>query len=433
MYNNRFYLTKRSITSQETTQKSFMHWIQKPMPLSTLRNSPMKHIYILLIAITLLSRCSEKSHDHEQSNDAHEASNTVELTEGQFEQAGIKISAIEKRTIGSELRVNGKIDVPPQSNISINMPYGGFIKYIEMLPGTNVKKGDLLVIIENPDFIQFQQDYLESLANQEFLQSEYQRQETLFEEHVASAKNFQQAKSIYLSNEARIKALEERLKLIGFNPEKVRKGKVSGTVNIYAPVTGAVREVYTNIGKYISPQDVIMNITNSDDLHVELTVYEDDIPKVKIDQRIRFALASTPGHWREASVFLVGSGVREDRSVTVHGHLKEHYDDLLPGMYVSAKIETGSNESWTVPEEAIVRFEGKYYVFSYSGKRTENGKLVHDFDMLAAHKGITEDGYTEISLQDTSIAIDQVKLASKGAFTLLAKAKNTEEEGGHHH
>uniref|UniRef100_UPI0040470872 efflux RND transporter periplasmic adaptor subunit n=5 Tax=Roseivirga sp. TaxID=1964215 RepID=UPI0040470872 len=387
-----------------------------------------------LIATAMLIMISCGSKNEEAAEEHHEEENSVELTQAQYEQADIQVGSIEKRVIGSELRVNGMIDVPPQNNISINTPYGGFVKYTEMLPGSRVRKGQLLVVIENPEFIQFQQDYLEGLAHQEFLKAEFERQQELYDEKVASGKAFQQAKSSYLANEARIKTMEERLKIIGFNPAKIREGAVSASVNIYAPVNGSVREVYTNIGKYINPQDVIMDITNSEDLHVELTVYENDIPRVKKGQRIRFTLASTPDQWREAEVFLVGSGVREDRSVTVHGHLKQIHEDLLPGMYVAAKVETNSNEVWAAPEVSVVRFGGKQYIFAYTDQRTENGEPMHDFEMLEVTPGYTEDGYTQIALADPSRDISILKLVTKGAFTLLAKAKNSEEEdGGHGH
>lgn len=384
---------------------------------------------VVLLALIVIS-CGAKTEEVSEAH--HEEESSVELTQAQYEQAKIELGTIKKRNIGSELRVNGVIDVPPQSNISINMPYGGFVKFTDMLPGTSVKKGQLLAVIENPDFIQFQQDYLEGLANQEYLKAEFERQQELYNEKVASGKAFQQAKSAYLANEARIKTMEARLRLIGFNPSKISSGSISVSVNIYSPVTGYVREVFTNIGKYIDPKDVIMNITNSEDLHVELTVYENDIPRIREGQRIRFSLANSSDQWREAEVFLIGSGVREDRSVTVHGHLKEIYDDLLPGMYVMAKVETNTNEVWAVPESALVRFGGKHYIFGYVNEHEENGGKVHAFEMVEVTTGYSEDGYSQISLVDSSIELSSIKLVSVGAFTLLAKAKNTEEEGGGH-
>jgi cobalt-zinc-cadmium efflux system membrane fusion protein len=389
----------------------------------------IKNLFMTVAVALIMVSCGSKTNEVQEEHQEEE--NNVELTQAQFDQAKIEMGSITKRVMGSELRVNGMIDVPPQSNISITMPYGGFVKYTDMLPGTSVKKGQLLVIIENPEFIQFQQEYLEGLANKEYLKAEFERQKELYDEKVASGKSFQQAKSLYLANEARIKTMEARLKMIGFNPAKISDGPVATSVNVYSPVTGTVREVYTNVGKYINPQDVIMDITNANDLHVELTVYENDIPRIKKGQRIRFALANSPDQWREAEVFLVGSGVREDRSVTVHGHLKKTHKDLLPGMYVAARIETDKNEVWALTEEAIVRFGGNHYVFAYKAQRTENGEKMLDFEMLEIVKGISEDGYVQVTLADSTVAISAVKFVTKGAFTLLGKAKNSEEEGGH--
>lgn len=386
---------------------------------------------LILSLLIIINACSTPE-EVIQEEEHEENENGVELSQAQYDQADIQIGFIKRMMIGLELNVNGQIDLPPQSNISINTPYGGFIKYTEMLPGTKVKKGQLLAVIENPDFIEFQQEYLENLASREFLKAEYERQERLFSENIAAGKNFQQAKSKYLANEASIKGLEKRLQLIGLNVAEIQQGEISSEINLYSPVDGAVREIYTNVGKYIAPEDVIMNITNSDDLHVELTVYENDIPKVKNGQRIRFTIANSTT-WREAEVFLVGSGVREDRSVNVHGHLKVHEHDLLPGMYVNARIETDRQEVWAVPEEAIVRFAGKHFIFSYKGVKKENNQDVHDFAMLEVEKGATEDGHTQISLIDSDEEIKDIKLVEKGAFTLLAKAKNMESEGGHHH
>jgi len=391
----------------------------------------IKSLYTL-VAIILVTSCNSKVDSIEIQGEHEEDQSRVELTQTQFEVTGIEVGKLEYRTIGSELMVNGMIDVPPQNNISITMPYGGFVKNTTLLPGNEVKKGQLLVTIENPDFIQFQQDYLESLANSSFLKSEYERQEKLYGEQVASGKSFEQSKSNYLVNEARINTSKAKLIMIGFDPKQVETGEIKSVVNIYSPVSGAVLDVYTNIGKYVSPQDVIMDLTNSDDLHVELSVYENDIPKIKKDQRIKFNIANTNEEWREAHVFLVGKGVRKDRSVTVHGHLDSKHTDLLPGMYVTAKIETASEEVLVAPEDAVVRFGEKHFIFSYLGPRDENGQSTYDYEMIAVEMGNKEDGYTQVTLLDPGLSYQDIKLVTKGAFTLLSKAKNSEEEGGHH-
>ncbi|WP_339881406.1 efflux RND transporter periplasmic adaptor subunit [uncultured Algoriphagus sp.] len=394
-----------------------------------------KYIINSLITLTIagiIVSCNSKIESVEIQGEHEENESRVELSQAQYEVTGIELGKLEFKEIGSELMVNGVIDVPPQNNISITMPYGGFVKNTTLLPGDAVKKGQLLVTIENPDFIQFQQDYLESLANSSYLKSEYERQEKLYGEQVASGKTFEESKSNFLANEARIKTSKARLTMIGFDPGKVETGEIKSVVNIYSPVAGSVLDVYTNIGKYVSPQDVIMDLTNSDDLHVELSVYENDITKIKKDQRIKFNIANTDEEWREAHVFLVGKGVRKDRSVTVHGHFDSKNTDLLPGMYVTAKIETASEKALVAPNDAVVRFGEKHFIFSYLGQRDENGKPAYDYEMIEVIMGNNEDGFTEVTLLDSARAYEEIKLVTKGAFTLLSKAKNSEEEGGHH-
>jgi membrane fusion protein, heavy metal efflux system len=192
-----------------------------------------------------------------------------------------------------------------------------------------------------------------------------------------------------------------------------------------------VREVYINTGKYFNPQDVLMDLTDATDLHVELKVYEDDIPLIRNGQRIRFRLANAPEEWMEAEVFLIANNVREDRSITIHGHLKEKNEELLPGMFVNAAIEVEATEQYAIPEEAIVRFEGKQYIFKSLGKRKEGESSMNDFEMLEITKGNEEEGFIAFTFVDESQDISNVDVVLQDAFTLLAKAKNSEDEGGH--
>jgi len=390
---------------------------------------------LAFLFISMVS-CGESSSEEktEIKSELHsEEENHIELTNEQFKNTNIEIGKAEMRALGSEISVNGIIDVPPQGNISINIPYGGFLKYTEMLPGTKVKKGQLLAVIENPMFIDIQQEYLETLAEGEYLRTDFERQEILYKEEVSSAKVYQQAKSVYNTNKAQINAMEAKLRLIGVNLNSLKTGKVSSAVNIYSPVTGQVREVFSNIGKFVGPEDIIMDVTDAKDLHVELTVYESDITKVQTGQKIRFSLANKPESWKEAEVFLIGSGVRDDRSITVHGHLIKEYEDLWPGMFVNARIETGTSDSYTLPEDAVVRFNAKNYIFISKGTNKEDGVEKHSFEMVEVKIGSSEAGVIQISTIDRELDFKNISIVVKDANTLLATAKNSDDGGGHGH
>ncbi|MGJ8593781.1 MAG: efflux RND transporter periplasmic adaptor subunit [Aquaticitalea sp.] len=393
----------------------------------------MKNIHIIIVFVVTLMATGCKDKAQPMVEDDHKGEeNQVELTDAQMAQTNIVIGKVEKRKIGHEITVNGMIDVPPQGNISVTVPYGGFLKYTEMLPGSRIKKGQVIARVENPEFIEFQREYLEALANNDYLKADFERQQTLNDENVTSSKVFQKAKSMYLTNQATIKSLESKLRLIGINPSSVKNGTISTIVNVYSPINGVVREVYINTGKYFNPQDVLMDITDATDLHVELKVYEDDIHLLRNGQRIRFRLANAPEEWMEAEVFLIANNVREDRSITIHGHLKEKNEELLPGMFVNAAIEVEAQEQYAIPEEAIVRFEAKQYIFKSLGKRKEGENTMNDFEMLEITKGNEEEGFVAFDFVDETQDITSMEIVLKDAFTLLAKAKNSEEEGGGH-
>jgi cobalt-zinc-cadmium efflux system membrane fusion protein len=125
--------------------------------------------------------------------------------------------------------------------------------------------------------------------------------------------------------------------------------------------------------------------------------------------------------------------VRDDRSITIHGHLKEKNEELLPGMFVNAAIEVEALLQYAISEEAIVRFEGKHYIFKSLGKRTEDGETMNDFEMVEIIKGHEEEGFVAFTFEDKTLDITKTDVVLKDAFTLLAKAKNSEEEGGHGH
>jgi len=387
-----------------------------------------KFIHLPVVLLYLLGTACTSEQEVIEDKEELKQEVLVQFSQEQVDVGGLIIGSASKRNIGTELQVNGIIDVPPHSKVSINLPYGGFLKDTRMLPGTEVKKGQLIAVIENPDFIEFQQEYLESVAKQEYLKAEYERQVKLYKEEVSSEKTYQQAKSDFLANDVLVRTMGARLELIGFNLNTVKQGNTSASVNIYSPISGFVREVYTNVGKHIDPEDPIMDITDTKDLHVELSVFEHDIPHIKVGQTILFTVTNSPNLVREAEVFLIGSSVREDRSVTVHGHLKNSEKDLLPGMYVSANLIIDTRESWTVANEAVVRFNGKNYVYVLVN-HSENIKAVYSFEIKEVIVGTTENNYTQVEYTSNKDDIGKDKIVLAGAYTILAESKNSNEQG----
>lgn len=389
-------------------------------------NISMKNIVLGLVLFLAIAACkpgSEKEAAEAGVEHAAEETNHVVLTAAQYETAGVETGGFSVRKLSGTVAANGVIDIPPQNLVSISAPLGGFVRKSELLQGMKVQKGEVLAVIENPDFIPIQQDYLETRSKLEFAEQEYQRQSDLSKENVNAQKALQQSASELKVLRARLAGLKERVRTAGVDLTGLEKGHITSVASIRSPIAGSVTVVNVNLGKYVNPTDVMFEIVDTDHLHVELSVFEQDIPKVKLGQLVRFRVSNNPGQEDLAKVYLINQKINDDRTVRVHCHLEKEDSGLLPQNFVKAIIETGANPVNALPDEAVVDFEGKSYVF------VKDRKGERSFDMVEVTRGISENGFTEVKMPAGSSESPQFVL--KGAYTLLSKLKNSEEEEGH--
>lgn len=387
-------------------------------------------IVLLLFATSLVWIACGNSPSEATKEAAPKEEDVVALTAAQAKTAGIVLGAVEQKQISGTIKVNGILDVPPQQLVSISVPFGGFLKSTTLLQGSKVRKGEVIAVIENPEYIQFQQEYLEAKSQLEFSQADYERQQQLSAENVNAQKTLQLAKSNYQTWLAKKNGLQEKLKLININLANLEAGHITSVANVYSPINGFVTEVNVNIGKFVSPTDVLFKIVDTEHLHAELIIFEKDVPKIKIGQKVRFTLANETEE-RFATVHLIGREISStDRTIRIHCHLDKEDKDLLPGMYLKAIVETGGATVPALPDEAILDFQGKKYIFipnkeqpsSSEGNKGEQGQ---SFRMVEIETGISELSFTEVILpegwKDSPVVV-------KGAYSILSKIKNTEEE-----
>ncbi len=381
----------------------------------------------ILIATLFLASCSSNEKPVEKEAH-HENESLVELTAEQYQTIELQTGRIELKSLSGTIKVNGMLDVPPQNLVSISAPFGGTLKNTELLQGMKVRKGQVVAIIQNPDFIGVQQDYLDYKSQLEYLKLEYERQEELAVGNVNAKKTVQKAKSEYESMRARVNGLKARLQLMNVSISSLERGTIQSSVSIYSPIGGYVTQVNTNIGAFVTPSDVLFKIADTEHLHAELTVFEKDVPKLKVGQKVRFTLANEDKE-RTATIYLIGREIGSNRTVNIHCHLDKEDNQLLPGMYLKGLVESGSVQVTAVPDKAIVEFEGEKYLFI---EAKADHKNEHAFEMIAVKTGVSELGYTEIILPSDKNR-ETVKIVVNGAYDILSKLKNGEQAGGHSH
>jgi cobalt-zinc-cadmium efflux system membrane fusion protein len=383
-----------------------------------------KHkIIFFSCALGILLVCCQSKKEPEQIQVQAIDADKVVLTDEQVRSIGVELDHVQPRVLSSNINVTGMLDVPPQNLVNITAPFGGFLRSTTLLQGMHVAKGQLIAVIENPEYIQLQQDFLDTKSQAEFLEKEYTRQEELANENVNAQKTLERARADLNSMKARNSGLRAKLAMLNIDPNKLDSKAIRSTIDLHSPINGYVTQVHFGIGSFVAPTDVIFKIVDTDHLHAELVAFERDIPRIKIGQTIRFMLANETEE-RTAKVFLVGREISSDRTVRVHGHIDKEDRDLIPGMYLKAWIEAGGNPVQTLPEATVLNFEDRKYIFIQEKPRT--------FKQTEIKTGVTENGYVEVSNMDgTSLGKQDVVV--KGAYKLLAKMKNEEfgDEPGH--
>ncbi|QEC42072.1 efflux RND transporter periplasmic adaptor subunit [Pseudobacter ginsenosidimutans] len=380
----------------------------------------MKQSILSCVVAFLLTACGGKKEEKENvpKTDFSEISQTVSLSVQQRSSAGIEVGLPQYENISNTIALQGMVDAPPQNTVKLSFPLGGYIRSTNLLPGKSVKKGQVLAYIEDMQFIQLQQDYLTAKTNFAFYEKEYERQRYLNSSKASSDKVFQQAKADMDKENILISSLAEKLKLLGIDPNNLTPGNIRKEVPVLSPINGFVSKINISIGKYTSPTDILFELIDPSDLHLSLKVFEKDLPKIAVGEKVYAWSNNNPEKKYAAKVFLINRTFDENRSTEIHCHFDKYAAELVPGMFMNGDVAVQDVKSLVVPEEAVVRWANKHYVFV----EKENG----DFTMTEVIPGVLNGARQQI--ESKNITTD-TKLVLKNAFSLLMKLMNAEEEG----
>ena len=319
---------------------------------------------IIISSLILLSACAEA--EKKETNKGAEALNQktrIELSESQFNQNNMELGQLKDHVFYDHIGVTGMIDVPPQNKAIVSIPIGGYVKQTSLLVGDKVHKGQVLARLENPEYVKIQQQYLEVKARLKYLKAEYVRHQQLYQENITSEKNFLKSEADYRTAVATLNGLEQQLRLLHISPTALEAGKITSETSIYAPIDGSISKMNITKGAFISPATEIMEIINTDHIHLELSVFEKDISKIREGQTILFNIPEASSDEYKGEVHRVGSAIDENRRALVHGHIENtNRFRFLKGMFVNATILIDSVSHKAIPQAAVVEDEDSFFV-----------------------------------------------------------------------
>jgi cobalt-zinc-cadmium efflux system membrane fusion protein len=373
---------------------------------------------ILGFALLTVMGCTNKEVQQESSPNDTIATNHVSLTAQQQERAGIEVGQPKYDTVSTILRLQGTIDVPPQSVVSLSFPLGGYLKSTGLLPGMHVRKGQVLATLEDMQFIQLQQDYLMAKEKLTVSEAEFLRQRELNSSKASSDKVFELARAEFASNKILVSALAQKLAVIGIKPDGLTAETLSKEVRLYSPIDGYVSKVNVSIGKYTSATDNLFELIDPRDIHLALTVFEGDLNKIAVGQRVIAYTNENPSKKYEARIIIGNKTLTSERLAEIHCHFAKYAPELAPGMFMNGEVFVQSRNALTVPEGAVVRWENKYYVFAALGSM--------EFEMIEVTPGVLDHGRQQIEAAGVT---EHTRIVAKNAYALLMKMRNVDEEG----
>jgi membrane fusion protein, heavy metal efflux system len=378
-----------------------------------------KFLLFSCLLFSLFLSCSSPKKQEEKIEQKEEMIDVVTLTKEQIKNANLVLAGFDQTTLSEDVKANGIVDVPPMNMASVSVPINGFVKSTKALPGSFVRKGEVLAVINSMDYVQMQQDYLQILSKLKFSEQELDRQTVLSQEDVGAKKKLQQAESDVSFAKAQLKGTEIKLQIIGNQINNLKNGQIASTINVVSPIDGFIKTTNLSIGKNVVPSDVLFEITGNAHKHLELKVFEKDITKISVGQKIIVENPKFSNLKMTATVFLVGKNVESDtKTINIHAHLdsEKAEDKLTVGQYVNASILTGNRITKTLPESAILRQEKGGYIFVQIKENT--------FQQIPVKLGLSERGNVEVFLEKE---INSSKIVKSGASILQAVLSGGEE------
>jgi len=349
--------------------------------------------YIAILMFAIFASCNTENINTDEHEHEHGEEGVVKLNKEQQKALDLKIGSFEMRNLTTIVKINGQLEVAPQDKADITTLIGGTVREIKVFYGDKVKKGQVLAILEHPDFISLQEEFAEVANDLEYLEQNYKRQKHLIETKATSDQDFQKSKSEYFTKKARYQGLKSRLLLLNLSPEKVKQGEITNLISLISPISGYVNSLNIKLGSFVSTKDILLEVVDNNAIHADFMVYEKDVHFLKIGQKIHFTVSNKNQTEYTATIFAIGKQFEKDtRAVHIHSEIDDKIDGLIPGMYITGHLHTDKNYVKTLPNDAIVTEGDKSYIFIVDNdEHDEHEGNNHEAEDEQSHEGHNHD------------------------------------------
>ena len=365
---------------------------------------------VLLVA-TLFS-CHNKKSDDETGLSAEDSALVI-ISNRQFEAMQMEFGALRETQFSESVKVNGHVISSVKGQAQVTSRISGTIRNISRELGDFIPAGSVLCTIESNDFIVLQQDFA-TVSNQfNEARNTYERLQSLYRDSISSRKDFIAAESSYKSLSAQYNGMKQRLSLLNVNPTQIENGNFYPTLEVRSPIGGFITQINCMIGEYVTPEKMLMTIVNTNQLYLQLDVYEKDIAQLAVGQNVQFYNPNNPSEKFTAKLTKVGKAIDpEKKTILCTAQIDPTSVNFVNNMYIEADVNVKEYTAKGLPEDALETSpDGTYRIYLLEKKSGENIYL----NPVSVTTGLKSNDLVEIK---TPLPTQEILL--KGVYSLPA-------------
>jgi Cu(I)/Ag(I) efflux system membrane fusion protein len=330
----------------------------------------------------------------------------VSLSPTQMVLANVATTEAKAMPLSKEIVATGIVQYDQSRQAKVTAWVAGRIDRLHVnTVGSYVSKGRPVAEIYSPDLVSAQQEYLLALKSREqFKKSPIQ--------------------SISQGGEGLVASARQRLKLMGVKDEQIAGLEKAGQPNIrlpiYTPLSGIVIEKIALEGQYVNVGDPLFSIADLSTVWVEVEVYENEFPNIKIGQAVDILSQSYPGKtFRGRVTFVYPFLDPKTRTVKVRVEIPNPGLKLKPDMFVNATIKVPLGSSIVVPVSAVMDTGQRQVVWV----ETKPGMFAPRDVKVGARSGDNVQIMSGLNAGE--------KVASSGGYLIDSEAQLKGGSGGH--
>ena len=236
----------------------------------------------------------------------------------------------------SKIDVVGLVEAP---EVNITSRIAGRITSLSLIEGDHVKRGEVVCAVEDIDLrnqlVKAEADVVKATADLAQAQRDLARDRALFDEHIISVKDRDDAMTTVDQDRAALAGAQAN---VSFYQDQLRDTK------ILSPVDGVVVNKALELGEWVTPGTPILTVDDMNTIWARVDVEETDLGSLYIGKAARVRLPTNPPTFLSGRVMAIGQegqfaterdvrrGRQDIRTFYVKVQLLQAADEAKPGM-----------------------------------------------------------------------------------------------------